>query len=309
MTSGFSIEYGGGDVATNKWLKIIGCDSITGLPLPQGQCVELDGQYVSNQVLSIKDINAVAFYNLWFTGNDSVQGVNFENEDPHSHFVFDNCKFDDLDNGINVTTDVRNVYIARCDFYSPIENNFVNILGGKDATIIACSFIDDSPGDDLISIYNAQALILNSIFVAGGRAVRLGSDSRVCTINNTMYLQSLAGIDFIQATAGGIFLNNIFYSTYTNFVPINRPVGGIVGEDYNATNKSSGLIGVNSLHNVNPLFVNPSIYDFRPRNPLVLRSGMPDFADNPTQIGAILQQYQFHKKARTVNFGRLSIFR
>jgi hypothetical protein len=49
--------------------------------------------------------------------------------------------------------------------------------------------------------------------------------------------------------------------------------------------------------------------DFRPRNPLVLRGGMPDFAGNPGQIGAVQGKYQFISKAKGTNFGRLAIIR
>jgi hypothetical protein len=66
--------------------------------------------------------------------------------------------------------------------------------------------------------------------------------------------------------------------------------------------------GENGL-NVNPQFASAAGNDFRPTNPLVLRAGCPDFADNPAQIGAILQKYQFTNRSKAANPGRISIFK
>ena len=49
--------------------------------------------------------------------------------------------------------------------------------------------------------------------------------------------------------------------------------------------------------------------DFRPRNPNVLRGGKRDIADNATQMGAVLQKYQFARRAKAANLGRLQIVR
>jgi hypothetical protein len=59
----------------------------------------------------------------------------------------------------------------------------------------------------------------------------------------------------------------------------------------------------------NPQFVDAANGDFRPRNPNVLRGGKPDIADNATEMGAVLQEHQFDRRAKVVNFGRLQIIR
>jgi len=57
------------------------------------------------------------------------------------------------------------------------------------------------------------------------------------------------------------------------------------------------------------LFVDAASGDFRPRNPAVLRGGRPDINGNPTQMGAILQKYQFGDRERIANMARLRIVR
>jgi len=69
----------------------------------------------------------------------------------------------------------------------------------------------------------------------------------------------------------------------------------------------SGIAGDNI--ETDPQFVDAANTDFRPRNPIVLRGGFPDINGNVTQIGAIIQAYQFPKRARMVNHGRMSIVR
>jgi len=58
-----------------------------------------------------------------------------------------------------------------------------------------------------------------------------------------------------------------------------------------------------------PQFVDAANGDFRPRNPAVLRGGKPDTSGNPTQMGAILQKYQFGDRERIANMARLRIIR
>lgn len=58
-----------------------------------------------------------------------------------------------------------------------------------------------------------------------------------------------------------------------------------------------------------PLFKDAAGGDFRPRNPAVLRGGKLDVKGNPTQMGAILQKYQFARRARAANLGKLQIIR
>ncbi len=76
----------------------------------------------------------------------------------------------------------------------------------------------------------------------------------------------------------------------------------------NNLNYPSVYIGENNLE-VDPQFADADNGDFRPRNPRVLRGGIQDINGNVTQMGAIIQAYQFPKRARMVNHGRLSIVR
>jgi parallel beta-helix repeat protein len=74
----------------------------------------------------------------------------------------------------------------------------------------------------------------------------------------------------------------------------------------NNLNYPSVYIGEGNLE-TDPQFADADEGDFRPRNPEVLRGGMTDTNGNATQMGAIIQAYQFARRARMVNHGRLSI--
>ena len=56
-----------------------------------------------------------------------------------------------------------------------------------------------------------------------------------------------------------------------------------------------------------PDFVDSANGDFRVRNPAVLRGGMPETQGNVRQMGAVLQEYQFARRARVMNAGRAGI--
>jgi len=292
----------GGSPVNNNWLRIIGCDSVTGLPLPLGQYVILDGNSSSNPLMSIC-CSAVRFWGVRFTHVAEIGIEIYENTD----FVFDNCQMDYLSTGILMQSEAKNLHVMNCRFATPISQ-FMQIEG-KNVSIINCLLRGTSVSNG-IYLYGAELIVLNNAFCQCNEAITFSQEvdiTKAFVFNNVFYQQTS---ESIRAEQGALVaVNNIFYSTVENYVPIHRTGGIIHYEDFNATNKSSGLTGLNSLHNVDPLFVNPSVYDFRPRNPLVLRGGMPDLAGNPTQIGAILQKYQFANRARSANLGRLSIFR
>ena len=68
------------------------------------------------------------------------------------------------------------------------------------------------------------------------------------------------------------------------------------------------VLGNNSIE-ADQDFVNAAGGDFRSINPQVLRGGQKDVVGNPTQMGVIVQRYQFTQRARTTKIGRLGIIR
>jgi hypothetical protein len=76
----------------------------------------------------------------------------------------------------------------------------------------------------------------------------------------------------------------------------------------NNLNYPSVYVGQNNFE-ADPHFVDVDSGNFRPLNPAILRGGLPDINGNVDQIGAIIQAYQFPKRARMVNHSRLSIVR
>lgn len=75
--------------------------------------------------------------------------------------------------------------------------------------------------------------------------------------------------------------------------------------------KSGGTVPVLGDHSIEaaPEFVDAANGDFRARNKLVLRGGEPDVTGRVTQMGAILQRYQFAQRGRMANFARLGIIK
>jgi hypothetical protein len=129
--------------------------------------------------------------------------------------------------------------------------------------------------------------------------------------NCTFYCTGTGGITAINCNnlVGSVIINNIFhFAQPAADIPISSP--RISFEDYNCTNATAHILtGSHSLNSTDPQFADSANENFRPRNCLVLRGGMPDYSGNPGQIGAVAGKYQFISKAKGANFGRLSIFR
>ncbi len=152
--------------------------------------------------------------------------------------------------------------------------------------------------------------VTNSIIYGNGTGIHsdnYGLQVLNCTVyNNTTYGVRAYG-------SGGIIYihNSIVTSNGTNNLR-SESTSTIMG-DYNCTydGSNSGYIaGANDITE-DPDFVDAGNADFRPRNSAVLRGGRPDLAGNPTQMGAILQEYQFQTpgRIRVGNQGRLAVFR
>jgi hypothetical protein len=56
-----------------------------------------------------------------------------------------------------------------------------------------------------------------------------------------------------------------------------------------------------------PDFVNAAGHNLRPRNPKVLRGGRADVEGSANQIGAVVQAYEFARRARMANAGRTGV--
>ncbi|MGA2915818.1 MAG: hypothetical protein ABSE89_07305 [Sedimentisphaerales bacterium] len=308
--------YLGGDYTSNKWLKIIGCDSVTGSPLPQGQYVTLDAEdTLANHIVSISNANMVHIENVHFTRVNAIgkAGCYLTASSSKYGFNFVNCKFTYSDYGIYASSyNLRNLYIGKCIF---LNNILEDILSYSTSTIVINNFFNSS----CQAISAVYGVVINGCILkctqSSGAVVTANSSSsqrgEAIIANCTFYCTGTGGITAISCNSfvGPVITNNIIYlARPESDYPISA--SRISYEDYNCTNASFNILtGSHSLNATDPQFVDAANGNFRPRNSLVLRCGMPDLAGNPAQIGAIQDKYQFISKAKAANFGRLSIFR
>ncbi len=314
--STIDIDTAGGDYTNNNWLKIIGCDSITGNPLPQGQYVILDGEnLLSSHILNISNVHMIHIENIHLTrvSASGKAGCYLTAGSTKYGYNFINCKFSFCSYGLYAPVyNNRNLYIYKSVFLSNSAYDFYSsiimpaITGSKFKS--ACPAIYVTSG----------AVIRGCIFeysqnsgtaVAINGHVTLRGDAAITSC--TFYCTGTGGVTAIGGNnlVGPVIANNIIHLAQpASDHPVSTP--RISYEDYNCTNATVHVLtGSHSLNAADAQFSNAANGDFRPRNPLVLRGGMPDFADNPGQIGAVQGKYQFISKAKGTNFGRLAIIR
>jgi hypothetical protein len=310
------IDTAGGDYTSNKWLKIIGCDSTTGNPLPQGQYVTLDGENIlASHIVNINNVNMVHIENIHFTRVSAVgkAGYYLTASAGKYGFNFINCKFTYSNYGIYASSyNLRNLYIGKCVF---LNNISYDVLSYAASTIVISNFFNSSC-QAISAVYGA---IINGCMLKCTQSsgavitVNCGAVQRgeAVITNCIFYCTGVGEITAISCNnfVGPVITNNIIYLAQpSSDYPISA--ARISYEDYNCTNATvHTLTGSHSLNGTDPQFADAANGNFRPRNPLVLRGGMPDITDNPTQIGAIQSKYQFISKARAVNLGRLAIIR
>jgi hypothetical protein len=158
-------------------------------------------------------------------------------------------------------------------------------------------------------------------------------ESHVISHNNIFYKHRRAVI-LANGTSGSVgiidFYNNIVQmhpewtvQSYYAFIYVQS--GGTINEDYNcirdwddtptlymndddSTNADwvNKGIGANSIE-VDPMFVDPDNFDFRPRNPKVITGGKP-INGVATYMGAVPTKH-IKSNARTANFGRMNIIK
>ncbi len=312
-----------GSLTNNTWLQIIGCDD-SGVPYQRWT------DYVHLLATNLE-------YYIFQIYDPSVRNV-----------IIKNFRFHSLQGCISMTSNLSNIICDNCilDVVGVTEETFAVLLGSAcyGIRIICCSgtghgglILLDSSGEFSVidsyfrSTYSGGGYVvlgvevdinlINSILVSDYGGIKIDGTARTLILNNLFYGQNNNGTCLSSSDAQVVVLNNMFYSVASGYVPISR-LGGSFYEDFNFTNKASGLSGPNSKHNINPLFVDAGNYDFRlqPASPLLncgLRTPFGDPGSPPfdlkkfgySSIAAWQQKQGFISKARIANLGRLSIFR
>jgi hypothetical protein len=314
--STIDIDTIGGDYTNNHWLKIIGCDSVAGNPLSQGQYVTLDGEnLLANHIVNISSVNMVHIENVHFTrvSTSGKAGCYMTTTPLKYGFNFINCKFSFCNYGLySASGSSRNLLVKKCVFLSNIAYDMYSSASAS--IIIGSRFKSACPPLYLNCGGNIQQCIFEYT-QNSGTAVTVNGHStgkgEAIITSCTFYCTGTDGITAINCNnlVGPVITNNIIYLAQpASDYPILAV--RISYEDYNCTNATvHTLTGSHSLNGADPQFIDAANGNFRPLNSLVLRGGVLDIAGNPTQIGAIQSKYQFISKARTAGFGRLAIIR
>ncbi|MCE5340537.1 MAG: hypothetical protein LLF92_05340 [Planctomycetaceae bacterium] len=272
--------------------------------------VDIDGQGATNHVVYQYQKNNVHWRNIHFHNNSKTANYSAFYVKYCSGVTFSKCKFTDGYINLWVDTNSTSCMIKYC-YFSDYGATNLDIGGGSYLNIYShCVF-----NGGHAKMYRSVGC--NSIFIGGNYGIGAYYYQNI-VFNNTMYGQTSYCLCYgHNSYAGGLIeYNNIFIPAAKNIPAIYRNGSGSLaysgcGCAYSVADDSvldtpySGEDGLN----VNPQFVNAAANDFRVLNPLLLRGGMPDFTGRQTQIGAVLQQYQFTKRSAAGNPARMSIFK
>jgi hypothetical protein len=285
--------------------------------------VDVDGNGGALSVMEIDAKENIEFGNLYLHNTDRATGhlciciLNLS-----KGLLFDHCFFDDASRALATSdgnaapvdgTIVRDCYVGP---------DFVKIGTCVRSSGVMNFHIGNVADGVGLQVFGSGGII-NNLAVGGGNI--LTGNGSVYIRNNTVYNCTGSAIFLHDAGAMAIVSNNILVPQQSGNAIKIYVNGGSVRNDYNCiwgadgnqlttpftTSKAGGTAPVLGGHSieVDPEFVNPGGGDFRPRNPLVLRGGQPDVAGNPTQMGMIIQRYQFAQRARMVNLGRIGIIK
>ncbi|MDH4237935.1 MAG: hypothetical protein OEW48_00070 [Phycisphaerae bacterium] len=317
------IDAGGGNGNAGTWKRIIGIDD-NGVELAAGSYVQFDANGYACHVFKVLNVHCIEFrhicvsdaanthYGFYITATGYYQG-----------FLLKDCKSTGCKYGVYSDTFYIRGLIIMGGYYSSATGpalcfqacRWVNVLGVELVGSLAGALIDG----DVIGTLLVDGCVLRK---TGNYSLGIHSNNwdTFLVIRNCVFYDIDDCIKLNDAESRLVQHNNIFllHTAATGEV-INRVAGSIMYSDYSCAwaidgePMASGRWGGNGLpeHAIeqDPQFVDADNGDFRPRNQNVLRGGKPDIADNETEMGAILQKYQFARRAKAANFGRLQIMR
>jgi hypothetical protein len=286
--------------------------------------VDIDGNDSAFSVMEIDGIENVEFANLYFHNTDTVLGNHCVYLKSQSDgLVFKHCFFDDAYRGIagldNTFGPADGTLVTNCYSGPNIDKGAITKITGVLNFVVGC-VANTATGKAGIMVEGSGG-VFGNLVVNGGNAVT--GNGSVYIKNNTIYNSSLSAVFIHDSGATAVVRNNILVPHKdANAIQI-YTAGGSVRNDYNCiwgsdgnqlatpfgTTKGGGAPPTLGVHSVetDPGFVDAAGGNFRPRNPLVLRGGEPDVVGTVTQMGVILQKYQFSQRARTANMARLGI--
>jgi hypothetical protein len=314
------IDVGGGDKYYNTWKRIIGIDD-DGIELANGSWVTIDANSYATHCFDIADVDNICFRHIYaYNTGGSFAGFNFTYTVGHYGFLLEECKATNHAYGIKTggtSSAIRN-FIVVGGTYSGSSAAFwiENVIGGSIRGVDAYS-----TGSYVLYLSHYGLLIQGCIIRSNGSGVGVYVHStNAAVVSNCIFYNVTYGISVAHANAALVEYNNVFMvAVKTTGKAINRTGGGIAYSDYSCLWALDGAPSASARwggsgkpeHAIeeDPDFIDAANGNFRPRNPNVLRGGKPDIVDNVTQMGAIMQKYQFARRAKAANLGRLQIVR
>jgi hypothetical protein len=317
------IDAGGGNGSAGTWKRIIGVDN-DGVELAKGSYVDFDGNSLSCHVFKILDVECIELkhiraidaanthYGFYVTATGYCQG-----------FLLKDCKSTGCKYGVySDTYYIRGMTITG-GYYSSATgpalcfsgSRWINVLNAEivgsltgaliDGDVVGVLFVngcvlrktDNYSGGVYTDNWDTFLVVRNCVFYDIDNCIRLNdAESRLVQYNNIFLLHTAATGKIIDRVSGAIKYSDYSCAWAIDGVPVASDRWGGGGKPENAIEE-------------NPQFVDAVNGNFRPRSPNVLRGGKPDIADNATEMGAVLQKYQFASRAKGTNLGRLQVIR
>ncbi len=288
---------------------------INGIDL--NKCGALSGNGQDNQFITFNGQDNIHFYHFSMRDTITANILIFAG-DPFG-ITFNNCRFNDAQRVLDGTGDA----ISFIDCYGDdgiVAGPSIKIFG--DGILYLGNVI--KPAVQALYIIGSGSAIGN-LLVGGSRGLLVVGE--VLIANNTCYGQSITCIRIMSADTITPIYNNILMPAVaaSDYGILIEGSGGTIRNDYNCFWGIDGVALTTPIENVkagghtpaigthsieaDPLFVDAANNDFRPRNPDVVRGGMPDISGNPGQMGAVLQKYNFANRGRMTDMARLGIIR
>lgn len=313
------IDTGGGSPANNTWKRIVGIDD-NGVELADGLYVTIDANGKACHGIHINEIDNIEHRRIYSKNTSSSHYGFFVNcAATHYNFNFIECKADGCKYALYVAnTNAHGLYISGGYYKSTLRHaiNFAN----RDGLIVKAHVVGGNASYEAIRAFGYKHTVIAGCVIEGSGATGGVLTQYATRAFNNVFYDVTHAFNVYTSTTILVEYNNIcILHDKASGKFINRTSGSIAYSDYsclwaldgapNASDRWGGSGRPEHAIEEDPGVIDAANGNFRLRNPNVLRGGKPDIADNVTQMGVVMQKYQFAGRARTANFGRLQTVR
>lgn len=310
------IDVGGGNPALSTWKRVIGIDD-DGLELADGTYNIIDADAKASRTFDLTNQDNISIRHIYAL-DGTAAGFEIDNTVAHYGYILHNCKATGGQHGIHCEdTYTRNLSVIGGHYEGSIKAINLKAVFGAMIKGAYCY----SHGDYVIYISYYGAAVIGCVLESDGTGVGIFANSQgLMPIIGNVFYNVVHGITLNGANVTLVEYNNIFVVTAkATGKAVSYVSGSVAYSDYSCLWALDGAPAASDRwggdgipeHAIeeDPDFIDAANGNFRPRNPNVLRGGKPDIVDNVTQMGAIMQKYQFARRAKAANLGRLQIVR